>query len=426
MNDAESLDDGSLASGLRARLHLAAALLHLALVPLSTSGATASYVLLAVTWAARLPTQRRDLQSLLRQPLVVVLIAWGTWATLSLLWSSDPEAGLDQLRALRMLLLPLLLWPLRRHAASWVIAVFLGVAIQNGTQLLQLAGVLALKHEHAGRIGGFAHPIHTGLWSAVVLCFYVPIFFRAQPRRLRALSAAGAALALCGLLVAQSRGPWIAAAVALPLEVWLVWPREGLRKHLGRTLGGAVAVLALALAAQGGAIVERVGSALQQANAVLDDGGCTSDVGLRICQWRWSAQALADAPIAGTGVGSFRERIAALPDFRETLARWPGQEHFLVRKHPHNAALNILGTQGAVGGLLFASGVALVLRTAWQRRRDAPLAIGTLCATTVWSVGALFDSYDLSGCALGVFALCASVACTFSEARPEEPRQALH
>ena len=68
------------------------------------------------------------------------MVAWAAWTILSIAWSENPYVGWDHARALRMVLLPALLWPAMRHWKLFLGAFLAGVFLQNMVQLSEVVG----------------------------------------------------------------------------------------------------------------------------------------------------------------------------------------------------------------------------------------------------------------------------------------------
>jgi len=394
------------------RLHVAAALLHLFLLPLSTAGGGLSFLVLVGVAAARLPQTASLYPALLRRPTVWLLGAFVLWSALSLAWTSDPVEGLADLRALRMALLPLLLWPLSDRAPQLVGAVLCGVAAQNGAQLLQLLGWVDLRPWDAApeRLGGTVHPIQTGAFCLAALCWHACAIARSRGS-LRLLSAAGGVAALLGLLGSQSRGPWLAALFVLPVELLALGiTQQRARRALLAASAAGLAAMLLAWPLVDEVVERRVRVAFEQLAEARENGVCTSNVGLRLCHWRWSWEMFRDAPLSGVGVGGYRDAQRLRPSFVAAVEQSPERASYLERKHPHHAALDILATSGLVGLLLAAGALALALRDAVRNRAASVYALGTVFVLLAWALGSLFDAYNLSGRLMGLLMLAVALA----------------
>ena len=90
------------------------------------------------------------------------------WNALSLLWSQDVAAGVEGLKAQRLLLLPLF-WPYG-GSATWRFGLLLGTALAGVASVLAVAGlVLPGVEVFDGRVVPFQHPIVLGVLCAAGL-----------------------------------------------------------------------------------------------------------------------------------------------------------------------------------------------------------------------------------------------------------------
>jgi O-antigen ligase len=392
------------------RLHLLLALAHVFTLPLSTAGSSVTFALLLVYAILRLPSTWRCYTALLRVPIVWVLVLWTGWMALSLAWSPDPRQGVEELWTMRMALLPPALWPVLDRA-PWIIgAALLGVLGQQVAQLLQYTHLLNLRpQEPPGRLGGWIHPIQTGAWCAAAMCWYVSAILTGHGRG-RWILAAGLVLAAIGLLATESRGPWLAAVLALPaalLVIALRRPRSWRAAVVLLVAGllGAAVVWPIA----GDAVSARVQQAVEDYQAARDDGIYSTNIGLRVGQWRWTWDIFTGAPVVGVGAGGFRTAQAQQPLFREALRDRSDKADKMTRDHPHSTTLYVLATTGAIGGAIVLAAMVLALLAAWRDRPDHPWSGGTFFLLIVWLIGAQFDCYNLNGHLLGLFMLAVTL-----------------
>ncbi len=223
------------------------------------------------------------------------------------------------------------------------------------------------SYQFIGRSGGpFGIPNSLGAFLALLL----PAGVRwLKPRRktswlMRAAAGAFVALLLTGLLLTVSRGSWLALLVAL--AVWpLLNPRRPLHRRLARAGGMLVAgaaVVVLAYATLPGVKV--------RVDALLTDGGERT----RPFMWRGAWNLFLDAPIAGTGAGSFNV----------LFERHRGEGFRDDPQWAHNEYLNTLSDYGLVGfALLFLLPASLAWR-AWSRAGRPPVLSGEERA---WAIG---------------------------------------
>ncbi|MEE8155590.1 MAG: hypothetical protein V3T53_11615, partial [Phycisphaerales bacterium] len=213
-------------------VHTAFALCYVLLLPLATAPKDIAWAALAVTTLARLPRIHRCFAAPCRDRLIWLLFAWAAWHGISILWSADPAAGLDEWGAFRVVLTPLLLWPVLDHAALFIGAFLVGVVGANLVQLTQQFHWLGQKPCYGGRLDGWLHAVHTGAMCAAALCWHFSAAIKGRGL-VGWLSILGGVAAAAGLIASGSRGPWIAAAIALPIGLMIIVARHvGIRRAL--------------------------------------------------------------------------------------------------------------------------------------------------------------------------------------------------
>lgn len=155
---------------------------------------------------------------------------------------------------------------------------------------------------------------------------------------------------LCGLALTLSRGAWVALAVAL-----VAWPLGLRRWSWTRRLGIAVAVVvgvgvaSVWLYRSQPQVRERVGY------AVRDSGERTRPI-----MWRAAWELFQDAPVLGTGAGSY-----------DVLFERHRPEGFADRPlFAHNEYLNTLADHGFVGFTLLFGGMGVIAVRCLRRRRE--------------------------------------------------------
>ena len=141
----------------------------LAALPISTAFANVMLLILAVTALLQGKSMRHTIVKRLQTKFAVVAVLFVAWNALSLLWSQDVAAGIEGLKAQRLLLLPLF-WPYgvrQRTGGSdcfWE-QLWLGLASAAGVAGLVLPGVEVFD----GRVVPFQHPIVLGVLCAAGL-----------------------------------------------------------------------------------------------------------------------------------------------------------------------------------------------------------------------------------------------------------------
>ncbi len=194
-----------------------------------------------------------------------------------------------------------------------VAAVVIGIYVIHGT--------LA----NGGRFYGPYSPILIGNFAALLAVLsLISLRFDYWPQRIRIpLHVAGAALALIAAALSGTRSAWLAAAITLPIAVWLM-SGAIVSKSLRRRL--ALGVLAVAGVVVTAAIVvepdltqKRLGQAVEQATRYITaetaeqrSAAAASPVGIRFEQWRVALLIFTDNPLFGIGVGNVSDEINRL------------------------------------------------------------------------------------------------------------------
>lgn len=415
------------------QIHTVMALLFFFTLPLATVPSGVTFAGLAAIAVFRIPHTRYCYPSILRMPIAWLIAAWIAYFAMSVLWSPDRVTGLKELGAARTLLVPIAVWPIIERLPWLLGAALAGVAGQNVVQILQLAGVVRGVE---GRAGGLIHPIQAGAWCLVAICFHINGALTTGGR-LRWISLAGGILAGVGLVASGSRGPWLAAAIAVPALVALL----AIRRPAARPAAAAVgAMLILAGLAAIPVIKPRFDEMKSEVQRVIDAKDYWSSAGLRIGLADWALDIFSESPIVGAGAGGFRKRYKKLDEYTDAVARAehasfvervPGYEEALAdgadvtalrnykrgrrladsriaymhRHHAHSTYLQVLATQGLLGAAIILAMLVVLLRSAWSQGRDHPYAEAMFFGVLAWMIGAQFDSYHLNGHLLGLLAL---------------------
>ncbi|MHC4101472.1 MAG: O-antigen ligase family protein, partial [Planctomycetota bacterium] len=270
---------------------------------------------------------------------------------------------------------------------------------QNVVQLGQGLEVFGLEPDLNNRLRGLVHPIQTGAFCAAALCWHLGALLSrrrvsGQCRMLLfAASVTGLVAAAGGLVFSGSRGPWISAAIAVPLGLVVT----ALRRPRARQPALAIAVIGLAGLAgvwlvAGDLVANRTAQTVADVRAATS-GDYETDVGERLTRWSAAWAVFLDKPVTGAGGGGYAHA-------REELGYGmaPGSD-----PHAHSLYLHELATAGALGAGLLAAIIVLTLRRAAGDRSDHPYADGTLYVLIAWLIGAQFDCYQLAGNMFGLF-----------------------
>jgi len=430
---AAALRHGRIHDGVGHQIHTFLAMLFLGLLPISTAPKDFAFGLLLIWTLIRLPHIWRSFSSLCRQPVVITIVAWAGFFALSMAWSPDAGQGFDEFGAFRVLVIPLLLWPILDRVAWLIGAALLGVFAHNLIQLLQVTAILPMTPGDGDRIRGFVHPGKGGAWCAAAVVWHLFALINARGW-FRWVSLVLLIMAGLGLAASGSRGAWLSLAVAMPLALVVT----AVRRPSARPVIGAVTMTAILLAIAlwpmvGTSLKSRVDETVAEAREAREQGVYWSSSGLRIALWGWAVEIFRQYPLAGAGAGGFSVRYAELPLFHRacegardlSLREVAGARlesptrtdegrakklaerriKYMSRDHAHSTYLHTLAQQGVVGMALLVCAMGAIVVRAWKDRFDHPYAGAALFVLVSWMVGAQFDCYELNGNQLGLLAV---------------------
>lgn len=405
------------------RVHIALAMLHLLTLPLATMVKDLTLALLVAYALIRLPNTWRCYTPVLRDRLHWALFVWAAFFALTVVWSIDAVEGLTEVKAFRVIILPLALWPILDAAGLLIASLLAGVFAQNLVQFAQMLEVFGLKLMGADRARGLIHPIQTGAFNLAALTWYLAAMMRVpmgRDRRSMLMAAAivvGAASAAAGLIFAGSRGSWAAGALVLPLAWLVLFVREpALRRRGLIVLAAGAAGLAIVLAAGGwryiGERIDDTRRGFENVEADRDDPDrYTGSVGQRLMLAHWAWRFFTESPLYGHGAGSFRELSRETPEFRDMEIRWPNKadKDKFTPAHPHNAYLHMMVSAGVIGTILFLIVLTILIIRAWREPGDHLFRGAAIFVLLGWMLGTLFDCYTLNGHLFGLFAFIAAI-----------------
>jgi len=263
----------------------------------------------------------------------------------------------------------------------------LGAAIAAAYSLLQLLKLDPITYqrqisfEGIARSGStFGHPntLSAYLVTCVPLVLWLAARSRARAARIAWLALAAVSLFL--VVTSLSRGAWLGAGAAGLAAATLALVSRRIPSRAW-AIGGPVLLLALLIPLA----TPLRGPVLTRLSQITDLTAETSRT--RVELWRAGLRMFADHPILGAGVDAY---LAAFPRYRTvTLTRieWGG-----TPGKAHNDAIQILATQGTLGGLAALAIVALCAAGLWRvARRGNPESQGVAIA-----VGAALAAYAAS------------------------------
>lgn len=392
------------------RVHIALACLYAAMLPLSTGPKDIAFILLVGYALIRLPNTWRAYPAVLRWALVWATIGWTIWQGITILWSADPGEGLSSLRAFRVILTPLALWPVLDAVVLMIGSFLIGVFAANVIQLSQGLELFGLKPADDERLRSAIHPIQFGTMCIAAICWHLAALLRGGRAWWRAtpwwgaLTVIGLGAATLGLIFTGSRGPWIAAAITIPLMLIVtLLRRPGSRRATGAVLIVGIVGTVIAWPLVSGMVVTRYQQAVDELNQAIEGDAYATSTGLRIKLWSWAIDAWQTNPVFGIGAGGYRSAQYEHPEFQRLIAEHPEDEDYLARHHAHQTYLHVLCCTGLIGAGFMLAVLALVIWRAWRDPADHLYADGTLFALVGWLVGANFDAYHLNGHLFGLF-----------------------
>ena len=269
----------------------------LAALPISTAFANVMLLILAVTALLQGKSMRHTIVKRLQTKFAVVAVLFVAWNALSLLWSQDVAAGIEGLKAQRLLLLPLF-WP---HGAStnWRFGLLLGTALAGSASVLASAGlVLPGVEVFDGRVVPFQHPIVLGVLCAAGLVLALDAWSMCLPRY-RLIIAAAVVLTLFALLLSGSRTGLLATLAALPISLVMLHRRVRIAALAGVALAVPVGLW------QHDILEDRWSDAWQELGQWRESP--ETSVGWRVARWmrlgRWGSNALGLVRATGGSVG---------------------------------------------------------------------------------------------------------------------------
>ena len=236
------------------------------------------------------------------------------------------------------------------------------------------------------------------------------------------------------LISSLSRGAWLATALAMLL---VLFARSGFLRRPAEA--PAVKALPWALLILGSLSVVlvlnngKIQSRLQREGDVVAsllkgdiDNLPRTSMSYRIHLKRFGLKKWTERPFLGWGTGSTREVIRTSNNRDlQVVRKSRGETRLLWMSHLHDTYLEVLLRFGAVGGLLFAFGTLLILRTLSLAHRSGALpqdywlfSIGSFGLLAIWS---LFDFRALHGDWRAYWVILAGIAYSFRFARQEAP-----
>jgi len=368
------------------KVHTIFACLFMFCLPVATAPASISMAVLSVYSLMRLPSTWRGLTLIGNSKAFWAMLAWASWTVLSITWSSDPEQGLDHVKAMWALGLFFVLPPVLHNWRFLLGAFLLGVAVQNAAQIVQIVqawqgGVTPI------RPSGFnGHPGNSSLFMAAATIIWLSLLMFG--RRKRWFMFAGLALSLFGVVVAQARGVWLGLFVGgFLLTVFKLYTD---RISFKQTLFYFVAVIGIIFTTFVFVTPSAIGRAKDVVYSVqrLARGEIVYGSDFRLFWWRTELEESVSTPTAflfGHGLGS-----------TSTIQFTSGQTNKnLMTAHPHNAFIQNLYEGGVVGIGLF---VFMLFQIPFSLRAEFKQRTVTVTSIVLlWGLSGMFDGVQNSG-----------------------------
>jgi O-antigen ligase len=309
---------------------------------------------LAFAWLFHLIRFRRSAFLLTRHPLFGYgVLLFLTWVLASSLWAADEGTAIytafQVFQAVLLLMIVFTAVSTRRYF-RWIVWAFIA-----GALLDLMAGFAGVKPdvdpvtgEASARLAGATgDPNHLAavLVPALVLSLFAQAAIRAPLARL--LLASSTVILAIGILLTESRGGIIAAAIALIAMVLLSGPVRA-RALSGGLIVAAGGVLYYALIASPAAVAHVTG---------FGSGSGRTNL------WTVAMNAFQTHPIGGIGAGNFTVVEQAFAIRNVSLQR---TSDVVLNHVVHNSYLHVLAELGLVGFVLFAFFLAGALVIAWR------------------------------------------------------------
>jgi O-antigen ligase/tetratricopeptide (TPR) repeat protein len=364
----------------------------------------------AAVGAAALAPWSRPSRAFVRDPLRLGVVLFVLSAVLSTALSRAPWVSLQGTNEsffglLTVLAYVALFFATRALCASaadarrLMLAPVVAAGVASAYAVAQLGGVDPIMYGRTAGLGGFVRPFatmgHPNFLSAflvMALPLVVLALVRAVRARQRLVAIALTLVAGLGaavIAVAVSRGAWLALGAAAVVFVAGALGGGERRAAVLTAVAGAAGFVVLAL------VVLAVPAGRLVLNGVLARVGHLADSASRQHIWLAAWNLFRDHPIVGTGLDTFQIAFAD----KRTAAYW-ALEWNATPTRAHNEALNLLATQGALGGLavlVFAVGLALAVRRALRATEDRLLVVALAAGVTAFAVQDLF-SFTVAGC----------------------------
>jgi len=335
--------------------------------------------------------------------LTLATLAFIALNVVSLVWSSDPGAGLRYLTKYRyLLLIPMLASSVRPIYRRYAVTAF---ELATGASVVLSAGILVgifrLRDAHPGNPSPtMAHLDYGLLLALAALMILARLLYSKMSPGHTVLWTTLAIFTICGLMV--NIGSAGHAAFAGGLVVLLIHWARGRPARLIFGLGTGFVVTLVLVWFSFPKFQERVGETQTELRNAIIDQRYDSNLGGRIAAMKVAREIFSQHPLIGTGVGG------NIPAFREALdTRFRELKPSIYwYRHFHNQYAQIATELGIAGLLALAWIFWELIRAPYQRREtDA----GALILATVYLLGFLGEPFFHKQITLVIFALFAGL-----------------
>ena len=372
-------------------LHVRVAAIFLAALPISTAFTNVMLLLLVLSALAQGKPMRQVIVGRLQTKFALFAMLFVAWNALSLLWSQDVAAGVEGLKAQRLLLLPLF-WPYG-GSATWRFGLLMGTALAGVASVLAVAGlVLPGVEVFDGRVVPFQHPIVLGVLCAAGLVLALDAWSICSPRY-RLTIAAAVVLTLFALLLSGSRTGLLATLAALPISLVMLHRRVRIAALAGVALAVPVGLW------QHDILEDRWSDAWQELGQWRESP--ESSVGWRVAALNAAWEVGIQRPWVGQGYGGVRSAVPVDHPVRAQSERFSSEREGPLNLH--NSWANAFARTGVVGVVLlmgFCGGAASVILRSESIHQSSGLGL-----LAVWGVLGLFDAGLGTGVTLAILAL---------------------
>ncbi|MEM8756535.1 MAG: O-antigen ligase family protein [Planctomycetota bacterium] len=406
--------------------HLIAAMLFgfsygLGITPLEVGG-----IPLMLVTVLRFGQTRRLYAALLREPVVLALLAFVAWALLALSWSLNRSHGLDEIGSVRWLWVFVAIWPIADRRLPVIAALAAGMFTLHGSQVGQLIGqrygIPELTWgQFPDRIAGWGGPVVTGSLLSGVFGLHAAAAVLGRGR-VAWIARALTLVTGVALIATGTRGAWLAAMAllgTLGLVAVITHRRSiGVRQVL-IAAGVAAVVAATAWFTIGDAITSRISDGWKEVRDAFESEDYYSSTGGRIIMWYWAWEAVKAEPVTGVGTGGYRAWV----NERQT-ERGIDPATQRVLDHAHGSAVHVAAVQGLIGLTLFATLCILVLRRSWvpptlvTRGEAHPYDLGLFFGVLGLLLAGVLDSVHINAQSSALLALLTALSLGLARRRP--------